>query len=503
MTTLPSSVAAALFDCDGTLADTEELWIDVADAVRRELGIADTADLDALGAAIPIYAAALAQHCDREAADLDQLLTERFEQSLGGSLQPMPGAVELLTALAGKLPIAVVSNSPTFLVERILEHLNVRQFCDVVIGADDGEPKPAPHLYVAALAELGVAAHQSIAFEDSPTGAIAATSSGLFTVAVAPAAHAESHLAVDGLADPALLRWADEVVAGGADPESGSGSGPEGDAADSVRVLSWNLWCSGQNVRRSFEKTLGVLIELAPDVVCLQECGGGLAARLAGAIGWNVEDLGTGQAIISRYPLTLVETATPGYALCVRAELPADPSYIWSVHAEYRDYGPYLANSGAPVADVLAQRGERRRTAQLARVLSEQTRLDAQEVLPAIIAGDFNVPSHLDWEPPHRDRSFPWPVSRMMERLGYTDTFRDALPSALADPGETWSPIYDPAEEARDRIDFVYARGLSTVSSMMVGLAPGDKWSPDHENNAWPSDHGAVLSVLSGSPLQG
>jgi beta-phosphoglucomutase-like phosphatase (HAD superfamily) len=55
---------------------------------------------------------------------------------------------------------------------------------DVVCARDNGRVKPAPDIYLAALASLGVAADDAIAFEDSPNGIAAAKAAGLMCVAV-------------------------------------------------------------------------------------------------------------------------------------------------------------------------------------------------------------------------------------------------------------------------------------------------------------------------------
>ncbi|MPZ70941.1 MAG: HAD-IA family hydrolase, partial [Actinobacteria bacterium] len=56
--------------------------------------------------------------------------------------------------------------------------------CIHCADGDHAKAKPDPHLYLAALASLGLDADQAIAIEDSPNGVAAAKAAGLFCVAV-------------------------------------------------------------------------------------------------------------------------------------------------------------------------------------------------------------------------------------------------------------------------------------------------------------------------------
>jgi beta-phosphoglucomutase-like phosphatase (HAD superfamily) len=67
-----------------------------------------------------------------------------------------------------------------------LERLEETVGWDAICTAD-GDPeraKPAPVLYLEALARLEVDAHEAVAFEDSPNGVLAAKSAGVFCVAI-------------------------------------------------------------------------------------------------------------------------------------------------------------------------------------------------------------------------------------------------------------------------------------------------------------------------------
>ena len=98
-----------------------------------------------------------------------------------------PGVVELLDAAQGRgIRLAVASSSPRDWVEPHLDRLGLLARFELVVTRDDvGATKPAPDLYVAAMAALGASGSRSVAFEDSTNGCTSAVTAGLLCV-VAP-----------------------------------------------------------------------------------------------------------------------------------------------------------------------------------------------------------------------------------------------------------------------------------------------------------------------------
>ena len=102
-------------------------------------------------------------------------------------MPPRPGALELLRAVrAAGVPVGLASNSSREFVERAL---SVSQLADghfdVVVSADDvASPKPAPDIYLAACAGLGVEPERAAALEDSPPGVASARAAGMYVIGV-------------------------------------------------------------------------------------------------------------------------------------------------------------------------------------------------------------------------------------------------------------------------------------------------------------------------------
>ncbi len=207
---------AVIFDCDGLLLDTEDLWMqaesDLLEEYGREYGERERKML--LGASIRDLGGTLAEILDRpdQKEELaEELLSRCWEKVVGGAV-PRPGAARLVEeclSMPDRMPIGVASNSPRALVEAALGTAGFSDAFDLVVGADDvREPKPAPEIYLRSCEALGAHPARSIALEDSPTGVAAARSAGLYVIGV-PSAQGvvlDAHEVFRSLTDAAVRR---------------------------------------------------------------------------------------------------------------------------------------------------------------------------------------------------------------------------------------------------------------------------------------------------------
>ena len=180
---------AVVFDCDGTIADTESLSDRAWTEMLVRYGYAPTAE-DFRAVIGHPFAQNWAYFSGR--ADLgDQaafraMLRRRFIELFETELHIYPDAVGTLRQLAADgVAIAVASSSSHGHVLRVLERGGIADLVQAVVGADDVEdhkPHPAPYLRAAAL--VGVPAAACAAVEDTPVGVEAAKVAGMYTVAV-------------------------------------------------------------------------------------------------------------------------------------------------------------------------------------------------------------------------------------------------------------------------------------------------------------------------------
>lgn len=211
---------AVLFDMDGTLVDTEELWWQAVQHVAsaREYELTDADLPDVLGRPVEHTAAHLQRVTGTPAAALCTELHREFTDRVGSRIVPRPGALELLDALHREgIPTALVSASPRTVVDTVLRSLGPERFAVSVTADDTPDTKPAPDPYLAAARALGVAPSSCVAVEDTPTGVASAEAAGCPVLAVpslAPIPAAPGRTVLDSLerADVALL---EAMVSGG------------------------------------------------------------------------------------------------------------------------------------------------------------------------------------------------------------------------------------------------------------------------------------------------
>jgi HAD superfamily hydrolase (TIGR01509 family) len=206
---------AVVFDMDGLMFNTEEVYTAVGTELLRRRGCEFTTVVkDAMMGLQPrpgfeamIRCCGLQDSWERLAGESDRL----FLSLLPARLAPMPGLFELLDALErADIPKGVGTSSAGKLVAACLRPFNLGPRFQFVLTADDiRHSKPDPEIYLTAAWRFGVSPGEMAVLEDSQAGCQAAAAAGAFAVAV-PGDHSRRHdfsaaaLVVDGLGDPRL-----------------------------------------------------------------------------------------------------------------------------------------------------------------------------------------------------------------------------------------------------------------------------------------------------------
>lgn len=184
-------IKALIFDFDGLILDTEspelQAWQEVFTKHGHELKLDLWADLVGRPRTyFDMYAHF--NELNGTALDLDQLRQRRrarvVELVLNQSI--LPGIENYLsTAKRLGLKIGLASSSGGDYVRGHLRRLSLfGYFHATKCFEDTSAHKPEPAPYLAVLEDLGIAASEAIAFEDSPNGITAAHAAGIFCVAV-------------------------------------------------------------------------------------------------------------------------------------------------------------------------------------------------------------------------------------------------------------------------------------------------------------------------------
>ncbi|MFO1539423.1 MAG: HAD family hydrolase, partial [Chloroflexota bacterium] len=163
---LPGPFAGVVLDMDGTLIDTEPIWLAAKQRVFADHGTTfEHADHLAVFGRDDIFTAAYLTRrfglADGEQERVRRLYLDEVGRRFGSGIALRPGTLELLTTLHGRVPLALASNTRRELVEIALAATGLGRFLDAVATSDDAEPKPAPGIYLEACRRIGIATASS------------------------------------------------------------------------------------------------------------------------------------------------------------------------------------------------------------------------------------------------------------------------------------------------------------------------------------------------------
>jgi HAD superfamily hydrolase (TIGR01509 family) len=184
-------LAAAIFDCDGTLVDSEPLarvaWERSLAPHGYEIDDAEYAGL--IGrpyAQVHGFFAERIPGLEPLDAFWDGYSTRLFEL-IDAELVTFDDALETVRGLAARgVAVAVASSSPRARLDRTLARAGLSGVFPVSVAGDEVEHgKPAPDMFLAAAARLGVEPGRCAVIEDSAPGVAAALAAGMTTVGVA------------------------------------------------------------------------------------------------------------------------------------------------------------------------------------------------------------------------------------------------------------------------------------------------------------------------------
>jgi HAD superfamily hydrolase (TIGR01509 family) len=182
-------IEGIVFDLDGLLIESEEIWDEVREALVRERGgrWTDSAQRDMMGMSSTEWSTYLHDTAGLEEPpeELNRLVVERMAERYREHLPLLPGAVEAVERLATRWPLAVASSSNRSLIDLVLELSGLApRFRATVSSEEVAHGKPAPDVYLEAARRLAVAPERCAAVEDSESGIRAAKAAGMRVIAI-------------------------------------------------------------------------------------------------------------------------------------------------------------------------------------------------------------------------------------------------------------------------------------------------------------------------------
>jgi HAD superfamily hydrolase (TIGR01509 family) len=181
--------AAVIFDLDGVLVDSEQVW----DAARRDVVAGHggkwraEATRDMLGMSSREWPRYVVEQLgvDLTPQEVNDAVVQRLLARYDIELPLLPGAREAVFRLAEHYPLGLASSSNREVIDLVLDEMGVREeFMATVSSEEVARGKPAPDVYREAARRLGVRAARCAAIEDSENGIRSAHAARMRVVAI-------------------------------------------------------------------------------------------------------------------------------------------------------------------------------------------------------------------------------------------------------------------------------------------------------------------------------
>jgi HAD superfamily hydrolase (TIGR01509 family) len=182
-------IEAVVFDLDGVIADSEQVWDEVREQYVREQGgtYTERATRDMMGMSSVEWSRYLAEQLGVPGTpeEINAAIVERMLERYGAAPPLIPGAVEAVRRMGARWPLAIASSSNPELIEVVLHASGLDEDIPVWVSSQDvPRGKPAPDVYLEAARRLGVDPANCLAVEDSHNGIRSAKAAGMRVVAI-------------------------------------------------------------------------------------------------------------------------------------------------------------------------------------------------------------------------------------------------------------------------------------------------------------------------------
>jgi HAD superfamily hydrolase (TIGR01509 family) len=206
-------IKALVFDLDGVLIDSEQVWDEVRESYAGENGGRWHADAqtDMMGMNSREWSRYMHDEIGlrQSPEEISQQVADRVADVYRLKLPLLPGAVETVHRLAERWALGVASSSNRPVIDLVLELAGLTTCFAVTVSAEEvRHGKPQPDVYREAARQLAVAPARCAAIEDSQNGILSAASAGMLVIAIpnrryppSPKALGAAALVLDSLSD--------------------------------------------------------------------------------------------------------------------------------------------------------------------------------------------------------------------------------------------------------------------------------------------------------------
>jgi HAD superfamily hydrolase (TIGR01509 family) len=182
-------IGAVVFDLDGVILDSEQVWDNVRERFARERGgrWSERATTDMMGMSSTEWSRYMHDVIGLEdpPEEINRQVVRRMVERYSHDLPLIDGAVEAVRRMADTWPLGLASSSNRELIDRVLEVSGLAPSIRASVSSEEVERgKPAPDVYLEAARRLDVAPSRCAAVEDSASGIRSAHAAGMLLVAI-------------------------------------------------------------------------------------------------------------------------------------------------------------------------------------------------------------------------------------------------------------------------------------------------------------------------------
>ena len=188
-------IEAVVFDLDGVLLASEEVWDGVRERYVREHG--GRYDADVQRAMMGMSSVEWSQYLHEQAgvpdgpAAINAEVVRRMLAAYRERLPLIPGALDAVRRIAARWPLGLASSSNRPLIDTALARSGLAPLFRATVSSEEvPRGKPAPDVYLEAARRLGVEPARCAAVEDSHSGIRSARAAGMWVVAIPNASYA-------------------------------------------------------------------------------------------------------------------------------------------------------------------------------------------------------------------------------------------------------------------------------------------------------------------------
>jgi HAD superfamily hydrolase (TIGR01509 family) len=186
-------VTVVVFDLDGVLVDSEQVW----DAVREELAHERGGDWhpgaqrDMMGMSSPEWSRYMHDRIGltEPPGEINRVVVERMLERYHAGPPWIPGALDAVHRMAGRFTLGLASSSNRELIDAVLAAGGIGGLFGATVSSEEvARGKPSPDVYLEAARRIGADSADCVAVEDSHNGIRSAKAAGMTCIAI-PNAH--------------------------------------------------------------------------------------------------------------------------------------------------------------------------------------------------------------------------------------------------------------------------------------------------------------------------